>query len=88
MADYTIDDKTTFGNKKVVFVSCVAANATFTLDTGLNKIDFYLTGQGSCTTAVPAVHVNALAAGTSAAGYLGVTGCTAGDEFQIVAFGT
>lgn len=86
--DYTINEKTTMGNKKVVVVSCVAANATFDVETGLNKVDYYTTGQGSCTTAVPAIHKNVRAAATSAAGYLGVSGATAGDEFQVVAYGT
>ncbi len=83
-----IIDKGVFGNKRYHVLSLTADAATQTVDSGLDIIDFYFTGQQSVTAGTnQVVYKNTGAEGTSIVGSLGCSGFTSGDVLYITVFG-
>lgn len=74
------------GSERYVVLSCVADAATQAIDTGLSSVDFVSYSPKSMT-AEPKIMLNQLAAGTSTAGTVSVSGVTSGDEFWLVCYG-
>ncbi len=86
---YTVTrDKTVFGNKAVVGLTVIADGATEAIATGLKNIDYFSYGPASMNSSNIHISKNEGVTSTSIAGTLGITGCTAGDEFCIVVYGT
>jgi hypothetical protein len=85
---YTVTiTKTVFGNKRAHGLKIVADAASATVETGLSQIDFFSVGIASMNSANIKLRPNAGAGSTAAAGYLGVSGCTSGDEFYVTVYG-
>lgn len=87
MAFTVTRDKSVFGNKATVGLKIIADAATQAIDSGLSRIDYFVTGEASMATANIKVGVNKGASGTSVAGLLALTGCASGDEMYIVVYG-
>lgn len=79
--------QSTFGNKRVVVLSCVADAATQAIDTGLSGIDFIQYTPKSMTSAAAKFRINSDASGDASAGYVGVSGVANGDEFWLTVYG-
>jgi len=85
---YTVTiNKTVFGNKRVHGLKIVADAASATVETGLSYIDWYSVGVSSMNSMGIRLRPNTGAGSTSAVGYLGVSGCTSGDEFYVTVYG-
>lgn len=78
---------TVFGNKKVVGLKVVADAASDTIETGLQNIEWYSVGIASMNSTAIRLRPNATAGSVAAAGDLGVSGCTGGDEFYVTVYG-
>jgi hypothetical protein len=84
---YTVADKTTFGNKHVHFATVVADAAAGSVNTGLGHVVAVEVTLKSATTGAYKVRANALESGTSAAGYVAISGVASGDEFFVTVYG-
>jgi hypothetical protein len=80
-------EQSVLGNKRVVFLNCVADAATSAIETGLAQIDAFAVGAKSFTSGAPKIYPNVGVTGTATAGTLGATGFTSGDELFITVFG-
>ena len=81
--------KSVVGDMRMNILSCTAAGVTEgNIDTGLdNVLGFTITGV-SMTTSTWHAFRNIGSTSTALVGYIGVSGITAGDEFQVVCWGT
>lgn len=85
--DVSFLDKTVFGNERVHHYSMVADAATAAIDTGFDFIySAQLTFQ-SAASGNQSLRINQLAAGTSTAGYIAITGVASGDEMFVTVYG-
>lgn len=82
-------EATALGNKRVILIDAVSDAAETNLATGLGYVTHYSIGIKSCSTgtALPHVALNKNSSGTASNGTIGISGCTSGDEFYIIAFG-
>ena len=81
-------DKSVFGNKAIVGLKVICDSATTAIESGLKNIDYFSYGPSSMNSSNIHISPNEGLTSTSIAGTLGVTGCTSGDEFYIVVYGT
>jgi hypothetical protein len=85
---YTVAiDKTTFGNKKVHIMNIIADGAEANLTTGLAIIDGVSMCKKSMNSSNMHVEVNKNSTAAVANGTIGISGCTAGDDFCLVVYG-
>lgn len=84
--DVSIVERTTFGNKAVQVLSCVADAATQTVSTDLGAVNWVSYSPKSMT-AEPKLAINEGPGGTSIGGTIAVTGLTSGDEFWLTVYG-
>lgn len=82
-----INHKTTFGNMKVVLMSCTADAAESNILTGLSKVFQYSISPQSLTSGAPKLFANKNSTGTAAQGYIGASGFTSGDVFFLTVYG-
>ena len=75
------------GNLRVVAISFVAAGSETNITTTLNNIDYFVAGPKSVATSFYTMKQNEDSSGTASLGGIGVSGCAAGDEFHIIAYG-
>lgn len=87
MAWTIVNEPTVMGNKNVRLLKVTADSATFTIQTGLGVIDNVQIFRSSMASASNKIAVNSNTSGVASMGVLGVTGCTAGDEFYATVFG-
>ena len=76
-----------FGNKRVNAMYVTADAASDTVATGLKSVDFLSLTPVSMSTVGVRFRANLTAAGAASAGNVGVSGCTSGDAFWLVAYG-
>lgn len=88
MAFTVTRDKSVFGNKAIVGLKIIADGATEAVPSGLKNIDYFSYGPSSMNSANIHISPNEGVTSTAAAGTLGITGCTSGDEFYVVVYGT
>lgn len=79
--------KTVFGNKRYHVIRCTADAATQAIVTGMETVDNAWIQAETMVTTAANVNINELAAGTSTAGYVSVTGVTSGDIFFLNVIG-
>ena len=85
---YTVTKyKTVFGDKRVVGLKITADAATQTVETGLQKIDFFSVGKASMASSNIKIAVNSNASGVQSYGVLGISGAASGDEFYCTVYG-
>lgn len=85
---YTITiDKTVVGNKRCHSLKVLADAASANVNTGLQHIDFVTLAPITMTTVGVRFRPNLTGAGVASEGTLGISGCTAGDEFFVTVFG-
>jgi hypothetical protein len=82
----SVVDKTVFGNKRVVALSCVADSAEAAVNTGLSIVDYFSAGAVSCTSA-PKIRMNVGSTSTAANGTLGCSGFVSGDIILLTVYG-
>lgn len=82
----SVIDKTVFGNKRMVALSCTADAAEQAVITGLSVIDYFAMGAVSCTSA-PKIKMNVGSTSTAAMGTLGCSGCVSGDVMIFTVYG-
>lgn len=75
------------GSSRFEVYSCVADGAADSIATGLSHIYAVGVTIQSMTTAAYSARANELTAGTSAGGYVAVTGIASGDEFYLQVWG-
>jgi hypothetical protein len=75
------------GDYRVRVIQLTADAATQNVETGLNVVAFHVLAPVSCTTMALKIRDNQLTVGTSAAGYIAVSGATSGDIFQVIVYG-
>lgn len=81
--------KTVFGDKRAVGLVISADNATQTVETGLQKIDWMSVGVVSATTmASMKIAINSNASGVQSYGVLGMSGFTNGDVIHVTVYGS
>lgn len=83
-------DKTVFGNKSIVILSCTADAASDAFATGFRVVDHVQFSPQSMSTGAsggPKIKKNVLTAGTASNGYVAVTGVTSGDVFFLTVYG-
>jgi hypothetical protein len=80
-------DKYSVGPKTCHVLSCTADAATQNVATGLKIVDHFQVSPQSGATAALVAYPNVLAAGTTAAGYIGFSAAVSGDVFYVYAFG-
>ena len=87
---YTINrvKKTVMGDMRMVILSCTADATTQNIDTGLDQVYGFTLGPVSMTAITWTALKNTGSASTALAGYIGLSGVTATDEFQLICFGT
>ncbi len=83
----SVIDKSVFGNKRLVALSCVADSAESNITTGLSVIDFFTVGAASLSTGAPHLYKNVTSTSTAANGTLGASGFVSGDNLLITVFG-
>jgi len=79
--------KTVHGNERVQHYVLTADAATDTIITGFGTVIAVATAPKSMASAPFSVSMNELLASTAAAGTIGVTGCTSGDDFYMTVWG-
>lgn len=80
-------ERSTMGNKKVQFYSCVADAATGTIVTGLKSVDMAQMTPKTFASSPVHLAINAGVSGTSTAGTIAITGAASGDEFYVIVYG-
>ncbi len=78
---------TVFGNQRVVQGVLAADGASGVVSFGLGTITHVQVTPKSAATVGVRVKINGLAAGTSSAGDLGISGAASGDDFYVTVFG-
>lgn len=87
MAFTVTNTPSVFGNKQVRMLKITADAATQTVQTGLGVIEHLDVFRSSMASAGNKIAVNLTASGVAAAGSLGITGCTSGDELYVTVYG-
>lgn len=88
MAFTVTNEPTVFGNKQVRLLNITADAAEANIQTGLGYIDAVVIGQFySMATGGAQVRKNVTSTATAANGTLGVSGLSAGAQFDVVVFG-
>jgi hypothetical protein len=84
----TVQFKTVYGNQRIHSFMVTADAATGTVVTGFESV-FGIVGIAPYSMATSAVKLksNTLTSGTAAAGTIAISGCTSGDQFEIVVAG-
>lgn len=82
-------DAAVVGNKRMIIASVTSDSAEANLALGLGYVDHVSVSLISCSTgtALPHVAKNMNSSGTASNGTVGISGCTSGDVFCIVAYG-
>lgn len=87
---YSISEKvapTTFGNKRVAVLSCVADAAEANIDSTLQAVDWVTITPKSLTAGEIGIQIGADSSGTADANVVGVSNVTSGDEFYLTCYG-
>lgn len=87
MAFTVTNSMTVFGNKRVNAMKITADAASDTVATGLQSVDFLSIAPISMATLGIRLRANLTAASAASAGKVGISGCTSGDDFWLVAYG-
>ena len=87
---YTIKmvKKTVMGDMRVHILSCSADATTQNVDTGLDRVYGCALMPVSMTAITWSALPNVGSTATALAGYVGLSGVTATDEFQLICFGS
>ncbi len=83
----TKGQQTVMGNQRVWQGVITADAATGVVSFGMTNIYAVAATPASAASSVWNVQKNALAAGTASAGDVSITGCTSGDDFELVVWG-
>lgn len=84
----TIVKKSVVGDMRMHILTCSAGTATeANIETGLDNVLGFTVTCVSMTTSAWSALRNVGSTGTSLAGYIGISGITATDEFQVVCWG-
>ena len=75
------------GNKRAVGMKIVADNATQTIETGLDIVEWFTVGAASLTTANIKMAINSNASGVQSNGVFAVTGLVSGDYLYVTVYG-
>lgn len=85
---YTVErHKTVFGNKRAVGLKISADAATQTVETGLERVEWFSVGPSSMATVNVNIAANSNASGVQSYGVVGLSGLTSGDEFYLTVYG-
>lgn len=84
----SIIERSVFGNKRIAAVSCTADALSGAVSTGLNVVSWVSIAPISMATAGVQIAINKNASGTATNGNVKVSGCTSGDTFYLVCYGT
>ncbi len=87
MAFTVTNSMTVMGNKRVNAMYVTADAASATIETGLDSVDFIGMTHVSMASVGVRFRANLTAAGAASVGSIGVSGCTSGDAFWLVAYG-
>ncbi len=80
--------KTVMGDMRMVILSCSADGTEENIDTGLDRVYGFTLGPVSMTAITWTALPNVGSTSTALAGFIGLSGVTATDEFQLICFGT
>ena len=80
-------EKTVFGNKQVVLLSCSVDSASGNVDTGLSVVDSFALGPISMATSAIKLKRNVGSGATSRPGIINVDGAASGDVFFLHVYG-
>lgn len=80
--------KDVFGSKRVVLLEITADAATQAVESGLKNIMGMSYGPKSMNSSNIHLAINSNASGVQSFGVVGVSGCTSGDNFHVVVYGT
>ena len=80
-------EQSTFGNKKVVILSCSIDSASGNIDTGLSVVDGFSMSPISMATAAPILKRNVGSGATSRPGIININAAASGDVFFLVCYG-
>lgn len=85
---FTVSSKqSVFGNQRVVIMDITADAATQTIETGLKKVNGFVTGPKSMNSANFKMAANSNASGVQSFGVIAITGVTSGDALFVTVYG-
>ena len=79
--------QTVFGDKRAVGMVVTADAATQVIETGLKSIDFFSYSPVSMNSSNVHMAINSNASGVQSMGVFAISGCTSGDNFQVIVYG-
>jgi hypothetical protein len=86
---YTVTrQQSVFGNMRAVLMEVTADAATQVIETGLGKIVGFSYAPKSMNSSNIHMAINSSATGVQSYGVFSVTGCTSGDNFHVVVYGS